>query len=247
MASALLGGCGSATSTTLTRAAATQTATTVGTGAPTTTATRSTDPSPATTIPAGVVAISAGRPITRTAFDHWMHVVAKSDAAQTPGVAVITPTDPPLFNDCIAQARRQIPTLAKSPTPVLRADCRQLFRSLSPQVMGYLIKAYWYEAEAAKLGITPAAAQVQRAFETQRRRQFPTASGFQKFLSQTGQTQADILFRFRISLTVTRLEARETGTQAARIKAVDQLVTNDYRATTLCTPTVMMADCGQSA
>ena len=61
--------------------------------------------------------------------------------------------------------------------------------------MDFLIKAYWYQAEARELGIKVTNAQVQQAFNTAKTQQFQTAAQFQSFLSQTGQTMQDILFR----------------------------------------------------
>ena len=117
-----------------------------------------------------------------------MYVAAKSQAAQTPGQPVIVPNDPPKFNACIAQVKKEIPTLAKTKDATLRTDCKQLFTSLSSQVLDFLIKAYWYQADAAKLGVKVTDAEVQKAFTTAKNQQFPSASGFNTFLSQTGQT-----------------------------------------------------------
>jgi foldase protein PrsA len=121
---------------------------------------------------------------------------------------VIVPSDPPNFTTCIAQVKKQVPQLAKSSDKTLKADCKQLFTSLSSQVMDFLIKGYWYQAEAAKLGIKVSDAQVQKAFDTAKNQQFQTAAQFNQFLSQTGQTQADILFRFRINQLFQKLIAR---------------------------------------
>ena len=130
-------------------------------------------------MPGNSVANVAGNPITTQAFNHWMYVAAKSQAAQSPGQPVIVPNDPPNFDNCVAQVRKQIPTLAKTATKTLRADCKQLFTSLSSQVMDFLIKAYWYQAEAAKQGIKVTDAQVQKAFNTAKNQQFPTAAAVQ--------------------------------------------------------------------
>jgi foldase protein PrsA len=156
------------------------------------------------------VANVAGNPITTQAFNHWMYVAAKSQAAQSPGSPVIVPSDPPNFTACVAQVRKQVPTLAKSTNKQLKADCKQLFTSLSSQVMDFLIKGYWYQAQAAKLGIKVSDAQVQKAFAAAKSQQFQTAAQFQQFLTQTGQTQADILFRFRINQLFQKLIARHT-------------------------------------
>ena len=159
-------------------------------------------------IPGDSVADVAGNPITTQAFNHWMYVAAKGQAAQNPGGPVIVPTDPPQFNGCITQVRAQIPSLAKTPTKQLRADCKQLFTSLSSQVMDFLIKAYWYQAEAARDHIHVTQAQVEKTFTTAKNQQFSTPGQFQNFLTQSGRTLQDVLFQFRINTIFQKLIAR---------------------------------------
>jgi foldase protein PrsA len=159
-------------------------------------------------IPGNSVASMAGNPITTQTFNHWMYVAAKGQASESSSTTVIVPNDPPDFKNCIAQVRKQIPSLAKTPDATIRSDCKQLFTSLSSQVMDFLIKAYWYQAEAHKLGISITNAQVQAAFVKAEKQEFPTATQFQSFLSETGQTQADILYRVRVNQIFTKLEAR---------------------------------------
>src|ERR1700716_1872211 len=150
-------------------------------------------------VPGNSVADVAGNPITTQAFNHWMYVAAKSQAAQSPGQPVIVPNDPPTFDHCVANVRKQIPQLAKTKSSQLKTDCKQLFTSLSSQVMDFLIKAYWYQADAHKQNINVSDAQVKKAFNSAKSAQFPTDAQFQSFLSQTGQTLDDILFRFRVN------------------------------------------------
>ncbi len=163
-------------------------------------------------VPGDSVADVAGNPITTQAFNHWMYVAAKSQAAQSPGQPVIVPNDPPNFDNCVAQVRKEIPSLAKTATSTIRTDCKQLFTSLSSQVMDFLIKAYWYQADANKQGIKVTDAEVQKAFTTAKNQQFPNGAGFNNFLSQTGQTLDDILFRFRINEIVQKLVAKHNST-----------------------------------
>lgn len=171
-------------------------------------------------VPGNSVADMAGNPITTAAFDHWMFVAAKGQAAQTPGTPVIVASDPPDFKGCIAQVRAQVPTLAKTSNSQLKTTCGQLFTSLGSQVMDFLIKAYWYQAEAAKLHIKVTDAQVQQAFTSAKQQQFPTQAAFQSFLSQSGQTLEDILFRFRIDQILRALIAKHSGTvSSAQIQA----------------------------
>jgi foldase protein PrsA len=137
-----------------------------------------------------------------------MYVAAQGQAAQSPGAPVIVPTDPPQFKDCIAQVRKQLPSLAKQTDATLKTECNQLFTSLSSQVMDFLIRAYWYQADAKKQGINVSDAQVQKAFDTAKKQQFPTEAQFQTFLKQSGQTLQDILFRVRVNQIYMKLLAK---------------------------------------
>src|ERR1700722_12844368 len=82
-------------------------------------------------MPGNSVAVVAGNPITTQAFNHWMFVAAKEQAAQSPGQPVIVPNDPPDFTKCVAQVKAEIPTLAKTATKTLKTDCSRVFTSLS--------------------------------------------------------------------------------------------------------------------
>jgi parvulin-like peptidyl-prolyl isomerase len=171
-------------------------------------------------VPGNAVATVAGNPISLKSFDHWMYVDAKGQAASSPGQPVIVPNDPPQFTSCIAQARASVPNLKKTPAKSLRADCKQLFTSLSSQVMDFLIKAYWYQATAHKLGINLTNAQVQTALATAKKGQFTTAAQFQAFLKQSGQTQQDIEYRVRVNQIFMKLTAKHpTAVTPARIAA----------------------------
>ena len=161
------------------------------------------------------VADVAGNPITTQAFNHWMYVAAKGQASESQGEPVIVPNDPPHFANCVAEVRKQIPTLAKTPTKTLTSDCQQLFTSLSSQVMDLLIKSYWYQADATKMHITVTDAQVQKAFETAKNAQFSTPAEFQSFLTSTGETQQDILFRVRVDQIYLKLIAKHPSTVTA--------------------------------
>jgi foldase protein PrsA len=156
----------------------------------------------------GTVATMAGNPISTKAFNHWMFVAAQGQAAQSPGQPVIVPNDPPNFTKCITQVRAQIPTLKKTAAKTLKADCGQLFTQLSGQVMDFLIKAYWYQADAHRLGIKITTAQVNKALNTAKKAQFSTAAQFNTFLKTSGQTQQDILFRVRVNQIFAKLSAR---------------------------------------
>jgi parvulin-like peptidyl-prolyl isomerase len=157
-------------------------------------------------IPGNSVAVVAGNPITTAAFNHWLYVAAKGNSAQN-GAPVIVPNDPPNFDSCLREVRRQFPTLASQPDSRIRAECKVLFNSLSSEVMGFLITSYWYQAQAAKLGIHISQADVAKALALIRRQQFPTAAAWNAFLTQTGQTIPDVNYRVRFSKVVAKLLA----------------------------------------
>ena len=160
-------------------------------------------------VPGNSVADVDGNPITAQAFNHWLLVVAKSQAVSSPGSPVIVP-DPPHYDRCIAQVRHALPSLAKLPAKQLRSDCKQVFTSYAGQVMQFLIQGYWYELEAVRDHVKVSDAQVRKAFETAKASQFPTNAQFDSFLTQTGQTLQDILFRFRIVQLEQKLLAKVT-------------------------------------
>src|SRR5581483_11690463 len=68
----------------------------------------------------------------------------------------------------------------------------------------------WYQADANKLGVKVTDAEVNKAFTAAKNQQFPGGKGYSTFLSQTGQTQADIVYRFRINEVVQKLAAKHT-------------------------------------
>lgn len=197
------------------------------------------------TIPAGSVAVVVGKPITVRTFDHWMYVAAKGQAADSSSAPLIVPTDPPDFKGCIAQVRRQIPSLKDVSDQVLRRDCRQLFTSMSSQVLDFLITANWFEDQAAAEHVVISATDVRNALEKAKRQEFRSAGAFRKFLKETGQTEHDLLFRMRVNLTYTALIGHVSGLRAT-IKAqnkLNALVRRRYQSETTCSPYYVMNDC----
>jgi foldase protein PrsA len=174
-------------------------------------------------VPGDAVVDVAGNPISTQAFNHWMYVAAKTQAAQSPGTPVIVPNGPPNFKSCIQQVRAQYPSFAKGKTDAqIRSACKSLFTLLSGQVLDMLIKAYWFQADAAKMGIKVTDADVQKAFDAARAQspQAATQAGLNSLLSQTGQTLQDLLFRFRIIAITQKLIAKHpTTVTPAQIQA----------------------------
>jgi foldase protein PrsA len=162
-------------------------------------------------VPSNSVANVDGNPVTMQAFNHWMYVAAAGNAAQSPGSPVIVPNDPPNFEKCVAQARKEIPQLAKTPTKSIRQQCQALFTSLSGQVMDFLIRAYWYQAVAHNQGVKVTDAEVQKQFQADKKQAYPTEAQFQQFLKQTGQTTQDVLYRVKVNLLYQKLIKKHTA------------------------------------
>jgi foldase protein PrsA len=161
-------------------------------------------------VPGNSVAFVAGNPLTTVAFKHWMFVAAKGQAQSSPGAPLVVPTDPPGFNGCVEQVRKQVPNLAKVPTKQLKATCKQLFTSLSTQVLDFLIRSYWYQALAAKEHVVVSNAQVQQTFNKDKQQQFGGSEAqFKTFLTQSGQTLQDVLYRVRVNLIYTKLIGKQ--------------------------------------
>ena len=149
-------------------------------------------------IPGNSVAAVGGSPITMQALQHWGYVAAVGSAQQSPGSPVIVP-DPPNYTKCIKSLRKIAP--ATIPVSELKSACESQFA----QTLEYLIRADWIQGEAAAQGIKATAAQVEKAFQTAKAQQFHSAAQFNLFLTQTGQTLNDILYRFRISVLSNKL------------------------------------------
>jgi foldase protein PrsA len=156
------------------------------------------------------VASMAGNKISIQAYKHWMYVAAKGNSQSEQGTPVIVPSDPPKFASCIKQVRLQLPQLASTKDPALTKDCAQLFAQLNPEVMGFLVESYWYQADAYKAGIRLSAKQINAAYEKARKAQFPTSTDYKTFLTTSGQTDADIRFRVRVNTLYAKLLKRYT-------------------------------------
>src|SRR5215212_1689613 len=124
-------------------------------------------------IPGNSVATVDGQDITRSDFDHWMTVFAKSTASQSSsGSATATVPDPPDYAKCI-KAKRDAAAKTKSkarPTDKqLTNQCKQEYTSLRDQALGLLIAAHWLEGEATEQKVKVSDAEVTKSIDTQRK------------------------------------------------------------------------------
>ncbi|HWF75019.1 MAG TPA: peptidylprolyl isomerase [Solirubrobacteraceae bacterium] len=149
-------------------------------------------------IPGNSVAVVAGNPITARALAHWGYVAAVGQSQASPGSPIIVP-DPPKYTKCIASLRKIAP--ATIPASELKTACVSQFT----QTLEYLVRSAWVQGQAASEGIKVSNASVMAKFNAAKNGQFKTQAQFQQFLTATGQTLNDILYRFRVSELATKL------------------------------------------
>jgi foldase protein PrsA len=160
-------------------------------------------------IPGDSVATVDGKNITKSTYDHWLTIAAKSG-----GQAEAAIPKPPDFKDCIANKRKTLPKPAKGQPETtdeqLKTQCESEYKSLRDQVMQLLISFQWIEGEAKEQGIKVTDADVKKAFAEQKKASFPKEEDYQKFLKQSGQTEEDILMRVRLDLLSNKIREKVT-------------------------------------
>ncbi len=174
-------------------------------------------------VPGNSVASVAGNPITLQAFNHWMYVAAKDEAAQAAeqgtNEPVIVANDPPDFKSCIKQVRAQIPSLASTSAKTLKNDCNQVFTQYTSEVMSFLVEGYWYQAEAYKQGIRYTSAQLNKDYNKAKKSEFTTNASFEAYLKDSGETVNDVKFQIQVNTLFDKLLKKyEKPVNAAAIK-----------------------------
>src|SRR5215212_1414389 len=143
-------------------------------------------------VPGDAVATVDGTSISKSDFDHWMTVAAKSG-----GQSGAAAPKPPGFADCIKQKRKTTPKPAKGQPKVtdsqLKTQCKQEYNSLRDQVLQLLVSFEWIEGEAKAKDIKVSDKEIQKTFAKQKKEAFPKEADYAKFLKDSGQTEKDII------------------------------------------------------
>jgi parvulin-like peptidyl-prolyl isomerase len=170
-------------------------------------------------IPGNAVLTVDGKPITKTAFNHWMGVAAVSSAASLGGAGSAVVPEPPAYTACIAHLRATAPKPAKgqsAPTTAqFKKQCEQQYKTLRQEVLGFLISSAWVLGEATSLGVKVSDKEVKKRFEQIRNQQFPKTSEFQRFLSNSGQTVSDLLLRVKLNLLSSKIQQKVVRSKGA--------------------------------
>jgi foldase protein PrsA len=148
-------------------------------------------------VPPGAVAKVGDETITQDEFDKWVDTAVKSQAQG--GTAVVP--DPPDYTKCVA-AKKKAPAASgqkKQTDAALKKQCKTEYTTLKREVMQFLIQSEWVTQEADKRNITVSDKAVRKSFEDQKKQAFPTDKAYKSFLKTSGMTEADILFRVKLS------------------------------------------------
>jgi len=180
-------------------------------------------------IPGDAVVQVGGTPITKSAFEHWMSVaVASSSASPTEKTPLPVP---PAYTACIAHLKATAPKPAKGQkaptTEQLKAQCEQQYKSLSTEVLGFLISAQWVFSEAESLGVKASDSEVHKEFTKIKTTQFPKAAEFEKFMQTSGQSVSDLLLRVKLNMLSSKIQKqiikkKSTVTQAQVAKYYEE-------------------------
>jgi hypothetical protein len=203
-------------------------------------------------LPAKAVVDVAGNVVSKTMFDHWVSVAAVRDFELMPTRPVprwVIP-DPPRYTACIAHlASTAGAHNALSSTAKLKVQCEQNYQALRVQVLRALITAEWFTAEAHKRGLKATDSAVRQRYERVKTTQFPSEAAFQRYLSYTGETIADQMFRSKIKVLSAELEQSIMGgrTGRARQQAMSTFITEIQKwvARTDCRTGYVVPGCKQ--
>ncbi len=172
-------------------------------------------------VPSSDIAKVDNTTIAKTTFAHWLAISQKS-AAQ--GATAATAPDPPNFTKCIAAAKAAAAKPVKGqPTPTdasYKKTCEAQYQQQKDQVVSFLLRSQWLEAEAARQGITISDAELKTAFAKARTQAFPKTADYVKFLKSSGQTEADLMYRQRAQLLEQKITAKVTK-DAANVSQAD--------------------------
>ncbi len=161
-------------------------------------------------VPGNAVAEVDGNAIEKSAYDHWLQVAARTSGQGANSKAPV----PPDFTACIAQKRKTTPKPAKGQPKItdkqLKDQCKQEYEQLRDQVLQLLISFEWLEGEADEQGIKVTDAEVKKSFDQQKKQSFPKDADYQKFLKDSGQSEADILLQVKADLLKTKITEKIT-------------------------------------
>jgi foldase protein PrsA len=169
-------------------------------------------------LPANSVATVDNQTIKRSTFDHWLQIAAVSAQGQQNPSATAPPKvavpDAPEFTKCIANKKKTAAKPAKGqPEPTeaqFKQQCQTEYDGLKNQVLSFLIRSTWLDNEAKSQKVTVSDKDVQKQIDDAKKQAFPKPADFQKFLTQSGLTEADVFFQQRSQLLEQKITQKVT-------------------------------------
>jgi foldase protein PrsA len=149
-------------------------------------------------VPGDAVATVGGATVTKAAFNHWILVANDSATAVTDATPPALPVPP--YTACIAASQKTTPTETVAEA---KTACEASYKSLVNEVVNFLVQEDWVQGEAYDRGVKVTPAQVEKAYESQRKVSTPplkTTKELDTFLAAAGETVADLKWRTLVSL-----------------------------------------------
>jgi foldase protein PrsA len=169
-------------------------------------------------VPGNAVVKVGDESIKKATFDHWMQIAAVSQAGQAQANAGSASQakvpDSPEFSACVANKKKTAGKPAKGqPNPTdaqLKTQCKQEYDTLKDQVLEFLIRSTWLDNEAGEQNVKVTDKEVQKTIDDAKKQAFPKPDDFEKFLRQSGLTEADVFFQQRGQLLEQKITEKVT-------------------------------------
>jgi foldase protein PrsA len=155
-------------------------------------------------VPGNSVATVGDQTIKRNTFDHWMKIIAISQAGQTnpTNAKSAKVPDAPDFKQCAADKKKTAAKPAKGqPEPTdaqFVSQCKQQYDQFKTEVLGFLIRSTWLDQEANKQNVKVTDAELQKQIDDIKKQQFTQKGSYEKFLQNAGLTNEDVIFQQRV-------------------------------------------------
>ena len=155
-------------------------------------------------VPGNSVATVGDQTIKRDTFDHWMKIIAISQAGQTNPAAAKSAQvpDAPDFKQCVAEKKKTAPKPAKGQPEQtdaqFKSQCQQQYSQFKDQVLGFLIRSTWLDQEANRLKVKVSDKTIAKQIDDIKKQQFAQKGSYEKFLQNAGLTNEDVLYQQRI-------------------------------------------------
>ena len=118
------------------------------------------------------------------------------------------------------------------------------------RALSFLITSQWVIGEAAARKLSVSDAEVKQRLAQIEKQSFPKAGSFEKFLSKSDETEADLLARVKVELLESRIAAKVTaGKSGAQAKSVlasfQKKFQEHWKRFTTCKSGYLMEDCSE--